>query len=115
MTKRIHPQFPDLPKGWTALGALPEKEPDQMPPEQAISDLDKDVCALISPHGSYTIDVAWEPATKSGFPLPGKYICRLIKDRNWERPKEEWHYQRTDLMRKWFFETFNRIKNMKKK
>lgn len=113
MGAQRHPQFSDLPPGWTVLGALPEKEPSQMDKREALSWLREDICVLIAPDSRFIIDVSWRAdQPKHAEPQAGRYLCRLVKDRNWDRPKEEWHFGQTDQMTKWFFDTYERVRGL---
>jgi hypothetical protein len=80
---------------------------------EALTVLREEICALIPPHLDYLVSVRWQTEFKGQIsPRPGRYICRLIENKDWETPKEEWRFPRTEQMREWFWGRVRYLRRM---
>lgn len=96
---------PPLPEGWLSLGFLPRKEPDEMTEQEALIELRDRICLVQTPNAEYTVQVLWRRDYAGQIrPRPGRFVCKVVQNKNWSKPKEEWRFPRTSQMREWFLQ-----------
>lgn len=68
---------------------------------------DEDIVQISTPHGM-TIDVGWHPACSP----KGKFICVIIKNKDWDHPTDEQHFKTWQEVRDWvnkWIEKLNKV------
>src|SRR2546425_6809619 len=86
---------PKAPR-WTKRGTLPNVDP-QTANEQQLELFDEDMLQLVHTSGTYTLDVGWYPAGSRN----GRFICRLIRSEDWERPLQQVEASNIKFVWKW--------------
>jgi len=89
---------PEIPKGWTSRGELPEFDPAEQPPSPIeLSGLVEDLWRASSQDESVVVDVGWYPQREAD----GGFQCVLVIDQDWENPSEQIETRSLAVVRDW--------------
>lgn len=94
---------PKAPR-WTSRGDIPDIDPQTANDDQ-LELLDEDMLQLVDPSGLYTIDVGWYPAATRN----GRFICRVIKANDWDRPADHVETASIKLVWKWLRQQIDEV------